>query len=59
VAALWIMDTDGKHQRRLTAPELEAGAPDVSPDGEQVVVHDHQNTSKTTSIFKMNLEGAV
>jgi Tol biopolymer transport system component len=58
VAALWIMDTDGKHQRRLTAPELEPGAPDVSPDGKQVVFYNHQNTPKPTSIFKMNLDGS-
>ena len=59
VAALWIMNTNGKHQRRLTAPKLEAGAPDVSTDGkEQVVFFNHLNTAFTTSsIFKMNLDG--
>jgi len=59
VAALWIMDTNGKHQKRLTAPVLEAGAPDVSADGkEQVVFYNHQNTPLPTScVFKMNLDG--
>ena len=57
VAALWIMDTDGKHQRRLTDPELEPGAPDVSPDGKHIVFYNHQNTPKPTSIFSMNLDG--
>ena len=58
VAALWIMDTEGKHKKQLTAPELEAGAPDVSADGRQIVVYNHQNTPKPTSIFKMNLDGS-
>ncbi len=59
VAALWIMDINGKHQRRLTAPKLEAGGPDVSADGkEQVVFFNHLNTAlPTSSIFKMNLDG--
>jgi hypothetical protein len=59
VAALWIMDTNGKHQRRLTKPELEAGAPDISADGkDQVVFYNHQNTPLPTScVFKMNLDG--
>jgi TolB protein len=43
VSALWIMDVNGKHQRRLTRPELEAGPPDVSPDGKQVVSFTHQD----------------
>ena len=57
VAALWIMDTEGKHLRRLTDAELEAGAPDVSPDGKQVVFYNNQNTPKLNSIFKINLDG--
>lgn len=57
VSALWIMDTNGKHQRRLTEAELEAGPPDVSPDGTQVVSYAHQDTPKTTYIFKMNIAG--
>jgi Tol biopolymer transport system component len=58
ISALWIMDTDGKHQKRLTDPELEAGPPDVSSDGKQVVFYTHQDTPKPTSIFKINIDGS-
>jgi TolB protein len=58
ISALWIMDVDGKHQRRLTDPELEAGPQDVSPDGKQVVSYTHQDTPKPTSIFKINIDGS-
>jgi Tol biopolymer transport system component len=42
----------------LTAPELEAGTPDVSPDGKQVVFYTYANTVKPPSIFKMNIDGS-
>lgn len=48
---------DGKHRRRLTDPELEAGPLDVSPDGKQVVFYTHQDTPKPTSIFNINIDG--
>ena len=59
VATLWIMDTDGKNQRRLTAPALRASPPDVSTEGKQrVVFYNHHNTPfNTSSIFIMNLDG--
>jgi Tol biopolymer transport system component len=52
----WYMDTNGKHLRRLTEPEIEAGNPDVSPDGKRVVFYSHQNSPNPTSIFSMNLD---
>jgi Tol biopolymer transport system component len=57
VAALWIMDTDGKHPRRLSDPKLTASVPDVSPDGKQVVFNNQQNSPGLSNIFKMNLDG--
>jgi len=57
VAALWIMNTDGSHQRRLTDPELEAGYPDISPDGKQIIFYNNQNTPKLNNIFKVNIDG--
>ena len=56
-AALWIMNTDGSHQRRLTDPELQAGYPDVSPDGKQIIFYNNQNSPKLNSIFKVNIDG--
>ena len=57
VAALWIMDTDGKHLRRVSDPRLTASIPDVSPDGKQVVFNNQQNSPGISNIFKMNLDG--
>jgi TolB protein len=57
VSALWIIDTNGKHERRLTDPRLEAGPLDISPDGKQVVFYAHQDTPKPTAIFKINIDG--
>ena len=57
VAALWIMNTDGSHQRRLTAPELESGYPDISPDSKQMIFYNNQNTPKLNSIFRANIDG--
>ena len=56
VAALWIMNTDGKHVRRLSDPRLTASIPDVSPDGKQVVFNNRQNSPGLSTIFKMNLQ---
>lgn len=58
VSAIWIMDTNGRHLKRLTAAELEAGGPDVSPDGREVVFYDHQNTPRPSGIFKMKIDGS-
>src|SRR5262249_11240829 len=58
VSALWIMDVDGQHQRRLTDPELEPGNPDVSPDGKQIVFFIGQDTPKPSSVFKVNIDGS-
>ena len=59
VAAIWIMDADGSHQRRLTAAPIEAGFSDMSPDGKRVAFINHQNTSLRTSIFRMKLDGSA
>jgi Tol biopolymer transport system component len=52
-----FIDTNGKHERRLTDPRLEAGPLDISPDGKQVVFYAHQDTPKPTAIFKINIDG--
>ena len=35
ISAVWIMNRDGSHQRRLTAPALRAAASDISPSGDK------------------------
>lgn len=57
VSTVWIMDAHGKRPKRLTAAEIEAGGIDVSPDGRQIVFHDHQNSANPSSIFTMNIDG--
>jgi Tol biopolymer transport system component len=57
VSAVWIMDANGKHAKRLTAADLEAAGADVSPNGREIVLHDHQNSPNPSSIFTMNIDG--
>ena len=58
VAAIWSMDADGRHQRRLTAPPIEAGFSDIAPNGNSIVFINHQNTSLPNSIYRMNPDGS-
>jgi Tol biopolymer transport system component len=57
VSAAWVMNADGLHQRRLTAAPLEASGPDISPDGRQLVISNHENTSLPSSLFVMDIDG--
>jgi Tol biopolymer transport system component len=53
VSALWIMDADGSHKRRLTDPRLEAGGPALSPDGKRLAFYTSQDTPKPTDVWVM------
>jgi len=57
ISALWMMNTEGRHKRQITEASLKAGGPDVSPDGQRMVLYDHQNTDRPTSIWVGNLDG--
>jgi Tol biopolymer transport system component len=57
ISAVWIMDADGSHKQQLTAPAFEGFAFDVSPDGQHLVVINHQNTPRPTAIFQMDPDG--
>jgi Tol biopolymer transport system component len=59
VAAVWTMNADGSHQRRLTDAPIEAGFSDIAPDGKRVAFINHQNTSLRTSIFSMKVDGSA
>jgi TolB protein len=58
VSALWIMDADGSHKRRLTDPRLEAGGPALSPDGKRLAFYTSQDTPKPTDVWVMNVDGS-
>jgi TolB protein len=57
ISAVWSMRLDGSHRRRLTNAEIEAGGPDVSPDGRHVVFYSQQNTPRPTRVFVMDIRG--
>jgi Tol biopolymer transport system component len=58
ISVVWIMDNDGTNQRRLTQPALEGFPADVSPDGQHILVVNHESTPVTPNeIFRMNLNG--
>jgi TolB protein len=57
VSALWIMNADGTGKRRLTDPAIEAGGPDVSPDGTRVAFFSHENGPLENSLYSIRLDG--
>lgn len=58
VSAIWTMNVQGSSRKRLTEAAIEAGGPDVSPDGRHVAFYSQQNTPRPTHVFVMNLNGA-
>lgn len=57
VSRIWIMKANGSNPRPLTAPSLEGGPSDVSPDGRHIVLFNHYNTSLPSQLFVVNLDG--
>jgi Tol biopolymer transport system component len=58
ISVVWIMNTDGTKQKRLTRPILEGFPVDISPDGRHILVIDHESTPLTPyEVFRMNLNG--
>ncbi len=57
ISAVWSMKLDGSHRRRLTDAEIEAGGPDVSPDGQHVAFYSQQNTPRPARVFVMDIRG--
>lgn len=55
-SAAWIMNKDGSNQARLTPAPLEALASDVSPDGQRILITNHDFTNLPNEIFSMNLD---
>ena len=57
ISAIWVMDTNGRHKRRITKPSLKAGGPDVSPDGTRMALFDQLNTDRPSTILVGDLDG--
>jgi Tol biopolymer transport system component len=60
VSAVWIMNTDGSHQHRLTAPALKGAANAISPDGRHVLLINNLNSPPAlpNASFVMNIDGS-
>jgi Tol biopolymer transport system component len=58
IGVVRIMDSDGSRQERLTRPNLEGFPADISPDGQHILVINHDSTPVTPySVFRMDLDG--
>jgi len=60
ISAVWIMNTDGSHKRRLTDAAPKFFPAGVSPDGQHILMWNHQNSPAAldNDIFVMNLNGS-
>jgi len=61
--AVFVIDADGKHERRLTDPTLFAGAPDWSPDGKWIVfstypLNEFNFVPKVSNLYRMHPNGS-
>ena len=57
ISALWTMNSDGSHKKRITEPALEAGAVDVSPDGLHMVFVNQSGTELPSNLVVSDLDG--
>jgi TolB protein len=57
ISAIWAMNSNGSHEKRLTEPALEAGAVDVSPDGQHMVFINQADTELPSNVVVSNLDG--
>lgn len=58
--SLWVMNADGSQLRQIPLPReiTSPGAPDWSPDGQQVVFHNWTVDAATSQVFIVNAEGS-
>lgn len=59
MSAVWVMNSDGSHPRRLTAPALKGAASAISPDGKHILLINNLNSPPAlpNENFVMNLNG--
>jgi Tol biopolymer transport system component len=56
ISALWSSNLNGARAKQFTRPALEAGGPDISPDGKHLALFSQQNTELPSSIWLSNLD---
>ena len=54
---IYVMDADGKNQRKLTNGSFDNWAPSWSPDGEPIVFASNREGFGSSEIFVMNADG--
>jgi len=55
---IWIMNTDGSHQRRLTQTPGYDGGPFFSPDGQRIVWRHFETNGVIADVYTMKLDGS-
>jgi Tol biopolymer transport system component len=57
ISALWTMSRNGSNLKQITAARREAGAPDLSPDGEHIVFWSQWNTQLPGGFWLVGIDG--
>jgi TolB protein len=57
-AEIFIMNSDGSKQTRLTKAEYWDGSPEVTPDGKYILFHSRRSDMMESGICMMNLDGS-
>jgi len=55
--AVFVLDADGRHLRRLTPWRLNAGNPDWSPDGELIVLNSSFDFQRAIEVYTVRPDG--
>lgn len=54
---IWIMDTQGRHPRRLTTAEANDSAPIWSPDGSRIAFTSRRGDDEAAALYVLRLDG--
>jgi Tol biopolymer transport system component len=57
ISAMWLLKADGSRAKRITEAAEEAGAADISPDGEHIVFVNQNNTELPDNVIVSRVNG--
>lgn len=59
VSAVWIMNSDGSHQQRLTRAAMRGAPNSISPDNRTILLTDNRDSPPAlpNSLYRMNIDG--